>query len=101
VDLEVADVDLGRGAWSAILVFNYLHRPLFAALRRALAPGGVLIYETFTIGQRQRGRPRNPAFLLQPGELLDLVAPLEVVRSREGDYGGKLIASVAARRQLP
>jgi SAM-dependent methyltransferase len=101
VDLEVGDVDLGTDRWGTILVFNYLHRPLFPAIVRALAPGGVLLYETFTVGQRERGRPRSPAFLLAPGELPMLVAPLDVLRSREGDFDGKLIASVAARKQLP
>jgi tellurite methyltransferase len=101
VDLEHQDADLGTDRWGTILVFNYLHRPLFPAIVRALAPGGVLIYQTFTIGQRERGRPRNPAFLLQPGELPLLVAPLRVLRSREGDFEGTLVASVAARKQLP
>lgn len=101
VDLEQQGADLGQDRYGTILVFNYLHRPLFPAIVRALAPGGVLLYETFTIGQRERGHPRNPAFLLQDGELARLVAPLEIVRSREGDYGGSLLASVAARKQLP
>ncbi len=50
---------------------NYLHRPLFPALQDALAPGGVLIYETFALGNERFGRPSNPAFLLRPGELLE------------------------------
>jgi SAM-dependent methyltransferase len=101
VDLERDGADLGEDRYGTILVFNYLHRPLFPAIVRALGPGGVLLYETFTIGQRARGHPRNPAFLLQHGELARLVAPLEIVRSREGDHGGKLLASVAARKPLP
>jgi hypothetical protein len=64
----------------------------------ALAPGGVLLYETFTAAQALRGRPRNPDFLLQPGELRTLVAPLRVIREREGEFDGKCIASVAAIR---
>jgi SAM-dependent methyltransferase len=101
MDLEGEGSDLGEDRYGTILVFNYLHRPLFPALLRALSPGGVLLYETFTVGQRARGHPRNPAFLLQDGELAQLVAALDVVRCREGDYGGKLIASVAARKPLP
>jgi SAM-dependent methyltransferase len=101
LDLEADAVDLGRGRYGTIVVFRYLHRPLFPALVRALVPGGCLIYQTFTIGQQQRGGPRNPAFLLRPGELLQLVAPLAVVRSREGDFEGALVASVAARKKLP
>jgi hypothetical protein len=69
-------VDLESGAWAlgqdydGILVANYLHRPLFPALIAALAPGGLLIYETFAAGNERFGRPSNPDFLLRPGELL-------------------------------
>jgi tellurite methyltransferase len=101
LDLEAEEVDLGVDAYGTILVFNYLHRPLFPALVRALQPGGVLLYETFTIGQRERGHPRNPAFLLLDGELPTLAAPLDVIRRREGEFGERLIASIAARKTLP
>lgn len=53
-----------------IVVTNYLHRPLMPALLDSLAPGGVLIYETFAAGNGQFGKPSNPDFLLAPGELL-------------------------------
>jgi hypothetical protein len=56
------------------VVVNYLHRPLLPALVSAVAPGGVLIYETFAQGNERFGRPRNPDFLLRPGELLEAVA---------------------------
>ncbi|ABC27113.1 SAM-dependent methyltransferase [Hahella chejuensis KCTC 2396] len=69
IDLETRLPDLDDDSFSAILVFRYLHRPLFPLLRRALAPGGYLFYETFTWEQPQYGRPSNPDFLLQPGEL--------------------------------
>ena len=78
---------------------HYLHRPLMPAIVRAVAPAGVLVYETFTRDQAARGRPTNPAFLLEPGELVALVAPLEVVRSREGDVRGRDVASVVAIRR--
>lgn len=72
--------DLESGPWpyagqtfAGIVVTNYLHRPLFPHLLAALAPGGVLIYETFAAGNEKYGRPANPDFLLQPGELLELV----------------------------
>lgn len=97
-DLESDGADLGHEAFDAIVVTHYLHRPLMPALVRALAPGGWLIYETFTTAQAARGRPTNPAFLLQPGELPRLVAPLEVVRQREGDVDGRMVASVVARK---
>ena len=104
VEAEVADLENGRanlgdGEWELILVFNYLHRPLFPSLLRALRPGGILIYETFTRKQGERhGRPSRPEHLLEPGELSRLVAPLEVVRAREGEFDGSHVASVAARK---
>jgi len=101
VDLEAGPVDLGERAFDLIVVVHYLHRPLFPALARALRPGGVLLYETFTTAQAERGHPRNPEYLLQPGELARLVAPLQVIRSREGDHEGRCVASVAARRAEP
>jgi SAM-dependent methyltransferase len=60
------------GRFAGIVVTNYLHRPLFAHLVEALAPGGVLVYETFAQGNERFGKPSNPAFLLAPGELLDV-----------------------------
>jgi hypothetical protein len=68
------------------------------AIVEAVAPGGVLIYETFTIAQAARGRPRNPAFLLNPGELPELVEPLRIVRAREGEFEGRCVASIVAMR---
>jgi SAM-dependent methyltransferase len=72
--------DLENGPWPyegesfvGVVVVNYLHRPLFPRLLAALTPGGVLIYETFATGNERYGRPSNPAFLLQPGELLEVV----------------------------
>ena len=58
--------------FAGIVVTNYLHRPLFDAMLASLAPGGVLIAETFADGNGLFGKPSNPAFLLQPGELLAL-----------------------------
>jgi SAM-dependent methyltransferase len=60
------------GRFAGIVVTNYLHRPLLADLVSSLAPGGVLIYETFALGNEAFGKPSNPAFLLRPGELLAL-----------------------------
>lgn len=59
--------------FGAVLVSNYLWRPLFAELFSAVQPGGVLLYETFAHGQQHIGRPARPEFLLQPGELLEQV----------------------------
>lgn len=76
VDLEEegAAWPFEAGRFAGIVVTNYLHRPLMANLIASLAPGGVLIYETFALGNEAFGKPSNPAFLLRPGELLDLAA---------------------------
>ena len=60
------------GRFAGIVVTNYLHRPLMNDLVNSLAPNGVLIYETFALGNEAYGKPSNPAFLLRPGELLEM-----------------------------
>ena len=86
----------------AILVFRFLFRPLAAAIAEALAPGGLLLYETFTIDQRSLPQgPRNPAFLLEHGELARLFPTLEVLDGWEGIREGpepEAVASLCARR---
>ena len=72
-DLENGPWPYGACEYAAVIVTNYLHRPLFPALLDALAPGGVLIYETFAVGNERYGKPSNPHFLLRPGELLEVV----------------------------
>ncbi|MEZ0602283.1 class I SAM-dependent methyltransferase [Paraburkholderia sp. IW21] len=86
VDIEGAAWPLPRDAkFAAIVVTNYLHRPLFPQLLHSLAPGGVLVYETFAQGNESVGKPSNPAFLLAPGELLDVVrGHLRVVAFQDG-----------------
>jgi rhodanese-related sulfurtransferase len=98
VDLERDPDCLGVEEWELVLVFRYLQRSLFPALVRALRPGGVLLCETFLRGRRRHGRPLRPEQLLESGELVRLVAPLEVVRRREGEFDGDQLASVAARK---
>jgi tellurite methyltransferase len=69
----------------AILVFRFLYRPLCAAIADALAPGGLLLYETFTLQQRTLDTgPQNPDFLLAPSELPDLFPELDVLSHVEG-----------------
>jgi SAM-dependent methyltransferase len=70
--------------FGAVVVTNYLHRPLFGHLHDALDEGGVLIYETFMAGNEKFGRPSNPAFLLRPGELLEAFGALQVVAFEQG-----------------
>lgn len=99
LDLEAPGVTLGEEAHDLVLVFDYLHRPLFPALVRSLAPGGLLLCETFTREHaRLGGRPSSPEHLLEPGELVRLVAPLQVVGHREGGTDGRHLAAVAARK---
>ena len=68
-DLEAGPWPLGGRRFDGVVVTDYLHRPLLPALAAAVAPGGVLIYETFARGNERFGRPRNPDFLLAPDEL--------------------------------
>lgn len=95
-DLESGEPRLGVATFDVIVVMNYLHRPLFPALLAALRPEGVLVYETFTRDQALRGRPTNPEFLLDPGELRRLVEPLQILAEREGEDAGRCVASVVA-----
>ncbi len=97
-DLESAEVDLGRDRYDAVIVFRFLHRPLMPTLARALKPGGVLFYETFTTAGASRHGPTCREFLLEPGELLQLVEPLRVERSREAQVDGIFLASIVARK---
>ena len=70
VDLETEGFNpFEQDAYAGIVVFRYLHRPLIPCIKKALARGGLLIYETYTVDQPRFGRPHNPAFLLKPGEL--------------------------------
>ena len=70
-DLETEDTvwPVAAGRFLGVIVTNYLWRPLWPHLIAALAPGGILIYETFMQGHERFGRPKNPDFLLAPGEL--------------------------------
>ena len=89
---QICEIDLETGSpwplgndYDGIIVANYLHRPLLPALPLALALGGVLIYETFARGNERFGPPRNPDFLLRPGELLEAFAGLTPVAFEQGE----------------
>ncbi len=88
VDLETPDFawPFGIARFSGIVVTNYLHRPLLDDLVAGMKADGVLIYETFSSGNAQFGKPSNPNFLLQPGELLALAGRhgLHVLAYEEG-----------------
>jgi SAM-dependent methyltransferase len=83
-DLESAPWPWPGKRFSAIVVTNYLHRPLFPRLAESLEEGGVLIYETFMAGNERYGRPSNPNFLLRPGELLEAFGALTVAGFEQG-----------------
>jgi len=93
--LELVQADLEGAPWpfagrtfAGVVVCNYLWRPLLPALVAAVAPGGALLYETFAVGHERFGRPRNPDFLLRPGELLDAVrGALDVLEYEHGEVG--------------
>jgi SAM-dependent methyltransferase len=85
IDLETgAPWPLGDG-YDGIVVTNYLHRPLLPAIAASLAPGGVVIYETYMVGNERLRRPHNPVFLLRPGELLEAFAALTIVAFEQGE----------------
>lgn len=103
-DIEAGPWPLGCRRFAAVVVTNYLWRPLWPALRDSLEPGGVLICETFTDGQQTIGRPRRAEFLLQPGELLAVCQGLRIVAYEDGfeaDAAGRplrFVQRIAARR---
>lgn len=107
---EVIVADIEQGPWpldgrdfDAVVVTNYLWRPLLPRLVASVAPGGVLIHETFAHGHAAFGRPSRPDFLLQPGELLDAVRPagLRVIAYEDGFLDGppRLVQRIAAVRE--
>ena len=105
VALETGVADLEGGyeieseAYDVIVCFNYLQRSLFQGIKGGLKKGGVVVYETFTVAQRQFGRPRNPRYLLEPGELRRLFDDYECLRYREGILDGKrAVAGIVARK---
>ena len=114
--IETRALDLETGSWplagerfDAIVVANYLYRPLFPHLLAALADDGLLLYETFARGNEAFGRPSNPEFLLAPGELLAVAARgLTVVAFEQGFVSAsprgavvERLAAVGPRRPWP
>ena len=104
-DLEAGAWPLGNAQFDVIVVTNYLHRPLFPALTNALAPGGLLIYETFAAGNAEFGRPSNPDYLLRPRELLEAFGKDMRVLAFEDGFAAQLkpamVQRIAVRRAGP
>lgn len=103
-DLVLADIE--NGPWplartfDAVVVTNYLWRALLPAIVAAVAPGGVLLYETFAQGNETVGKPSRPDFLLAPGELLQACAGLRVVAYEDGflAHPDRFVQRIAAVR---
>jgi SAM-dependent methyltransferase len=92
-ELELIEADLEDGSpwplwgrrFGAVVVANYLWRPLFAPILESIDEGGLLLYETFARGNEAYGRPSNPEFLLEPGELIEAVrGRLQIVAYEHG-----------------
>lgn len=104
---EAIRADIENGPWplagrrfDAVVVTNYLWRPLLPTLVASVAPGGVLLYETFAAGNETVGKPSRPDFLLQPGELLRACASLRIVAYEDGFLGApeRFVQRIAALR---
>jgi SAM-dependent methyltransferase len=103
-DIENAPWPLPGRRFDAVVVTNYLWRPLLPTLVASVADGGLLIYETFAQGNETVGKPSNPAFLLAPGELLHAVAGLRVIAFEDGFIEAtpaRYVQRIAAVRALP
>ncbi|MDB5750453.1 MAG: Methyltransferase type 11 [Ramlibacter sp.] len=107
---ETVLADIENGPWplagrrfAGVVVTNYLWRPLLPQLLAAVAPAGVLLYETFAQGNESVGRPSRPDFLLAPGELLRACAGLRVVAYEDGflDAPPRFVQRIAAVRDAP
>lgn len=107
---EALCADIENGPWpfagrhfAAVVVTNYLWRPLLPAIVHAVAPGGVMLYETFAQGNETVGKPSRPDFLLRPGELLEACAALRVVAYEDGflEDPPRFVQRIAALRAGP
>ena len=101
IDLEDGKLSLfDKRRFDAILVFNYLHRPLFPRIKSALPKGGLIFYETFTTEQKQFGRPKNPNYLLRDNELLENIEGWEIIDYFQAVKRNpqRAIASLVARK---
>ena len=107
---ELICADIENGPWplpgrqfGAVVVTNYLWRPLLPAVLASLAPGGVLIYETFAQGHETVGRPSRADFLLRPGELLQAFGALRTVAYEDGylENPARFVQRIAAVRETP
>jgi tellurite methyltransferase len=100
IQANLEDLQLPDASFSLVLCLQYLQRSLFSQMARALEPGGILLFETFTQAQlNYSGGPRNPAYLLEPGELRTSFPELHALFYRELNAGQGIASLVAERRQ--
>lgn len=100
-DLEGSPWPLPGRRFDAVVVTNYLWRALFPALKEAVSPGGLLIYETFAQAHAALGRPRRPEFLLRPGELLDVLRDDQNTRETGASTSGEWQVIAYEEGRLP
>ncbi len=104
VKAQIADIETGgytieKSAYDVIMCFNYLHRPLIPKIKEGVRPGGMVVYETFTVDQAQFGHPRNPDYLLKHNELLEMFRDFRCLRYHEGVIDGwKAVAGIVAQK---
>lgn len=98
LDLEAPGIDLGVAAFDLVVVIHFLHRPLFGAIKRALKPGGLVVYKTYTSDQLALAAgPKNPAYVLEPNELLREFSNYRVLRYEE-TMSGEGTAAILAQK---
>ncbi|HEY0824470.1 MAG TPA: methyltransferase domain-containing protein [Ramlibacter sp.] len=102
-DIEDGPWPLAGRRFDAVVVTNYLWRPLFPRILESVAEGGVLLHETFAQGNETVGKPARPDFLLAPGELLRAYPGLRVVAYEDGFLPGpdRFVQRIAAVRERP
>ena len=100
-DIETGPWPLPGRRFDCVVVTNYLWRPLLPTIVGSVAPGGVLLYETFALGNETVGRPARPEFLLRPGELLRACESLRIVAYEDGflDAPARFVQRIAAVRE--
>jgi 2-polyprenyl-3-methyl-5-hydroxy-6-metoxy-1,4-benzoquinol methylase len=102
IQADLEDLSLPRSRYDGVINIRYLQRSLFPALRQTVRPGGILLFETFLVDQGRGGHPRNPAFLLERGELAATFADFDILVSEEGSFddgaGTVFLGRLIARR---
>mgnify|MGYP000399629273 FL=1 len=107
---QVIEADIEGGPWplmgqqfNAVIVTNYLWRPLMPRILESIKPQGFLIYETFALGHETIGKPSRPDFLLQHGELLQICAQMHVIAYEDGysEQPPKFVQRIVASPQVP